>query len=468
MNSLSIKYFKGFGEKGIELFLEGGSLLICGENGSGKTSLFEALKWIFFHNQIISKIPATVRDEQRLLMIEEIKDELNHKKYRKPFEILVDGVDYESFDSKPYSVYMIPSSSANARDCLELQSIYSDIIMHEFDFDRFMATNRTFLQEYINLCLEEDFKENIKITISDTSPYRCTIEDSSRNISIDNYLSKYFNEAKLRIINLITILGIINLQYENDKSNILVIDDVLGSIDVANRSIFIKFIYGHFSPNYRVFFFTHNTSIFNTIVYYNNNVVSQKNQFKWKTYHLFDSHTEPIAYQYPVVCDSKALSELIKQHPSAGMSLDDIGNKIRKSFEELIHQFAHLLIIGAREETCNVIQQLSTKNCVYYNSNGRTAHDLITQIENIINSTDDAHIIKVITKTINDYKQNNDLLRSWLKDIVLIQKIALHPMSHRTGMVNYTVKELKLAVEIIEKLENTIKKLTTQTDLTTT
>lgn len=41
-------------------------------------------------------------------------------------------------------------------------------------------------------------------------------------------------------------------------------------------------------------------------------------------------------------------------------------------------------------------------------------------------------------------------------------------MSHRTGMVNYTVKELKLAVEIIEKLENSIKKLTTQTDLTTT
>lgn len=150
------------------------------------------------------------------------------------------------------------------------------------------------------------------------------------------------------------------------------------------------------------------------------------------------------------------------------MSLDDIGNKIRKSFEELIHQFAHLLIIGAREETYNVIQQLSTKNCVYYNSNGRTAHDLIAQIESIINSTDDAHIIKVITKTINDYKQNNDLLRSWLKDIVLIQKIALHPMSHRTGMVNYTVKELKLAVEIIEKLENSIKKLTTQTDLTTT
>ena len=149
------------------------------------------------------------------------------------------------------------------------------------------------------------------------------------------------------------------------------------------------------------------------------------------------------------------------------MSLDDIGNKIRKSFEELVHQFAHLLIIGAREETCNVIQQLSTKNYIYYNSNGKTAHDLINHIERIINSTDDVHIIKAITTAINDYKQNNDLLRLWLKDIVLMQKIALHPMSHRTGMVNYTVKELKLAIVIIEKLENTIKKLTVQTDLTT-
>lgn len=468
MNNLSIRYFKGFGEKGIELFLEGNSLLVCGENGSGKTSLFEALKWIFFHNQIVSNIPATVREEQRLLMIEDIKDEFNHKKYRKPFEILVDGVDYESFDSVPYSVYMVPSSSANARDCMELQSISRDIIMHEFDFDSFMATNREFLEEYINVCLKEDFKEDIKISISAISPYRCTIEDPDRNISIDKYLPKFFNEAKLRIINLITILGIINFQYKKDKSNILVVDDVLGSIDVANRSIFIKFLYGHFSPDYRVFFFTHNTSIFNTIVYYNNNIVPQKKQFKWKTYHLFDSQIEPIIYQYPVVCDSKALSELLKQHPSAGMSLDDIGNKIRKSFEELVHQFAHLLIIGAREETCNVIQQLSIKNYIYYNANGKTAYDLVNQIESIIDSTDHAHIIKAIAKAINDYKQNNDLLRSWLKDIVLMQKIALHPMSHRTGMVNYTVKELNLAIGIIEKLENTIKKLTLQADLTTT
>ena len=43
MNNLSIKYFKGFGEKGIELFLEGGSLLVCGENGSGKSTLLNMI-----------------------------------------------------------------------------------------------------------------------------------------------------------------------------------------------------------------------------------------------------------------------------------------------------------------------------------------------------------------------------------------------------------------------------------------
>lgn len=65
MNSLCVSNFKAFKETFL-LSLDGKSSLIYGENGSGKTSLFEAVKLFFFKERILKElIPSNMVGEER-------------------------------------------------------------------------------------------------------------------------------------------------------------------------------------------------------------------------------------------------------------------------------------------------------------------------------------------------------------------------------------------------------------------
>jgi len=46
--NLTIRNFRGFGDAGVTTSLNGDLLLIFGPNGFGKTSLAEAIEWLFY------------------------------------------------------------------------------------------------------------------------------------------------------------------------------------------------------------------------------------------------------------------------------------------------------------------------------------------------------------------------------------------------------------------------------------
>ena len=363
MNKLSIKRFKGFGDTGIELDLNNLSLLLCGENGSGKTSLFEALKWIFCRNTIFSEIPATTRPEDRELLEKRIKDRFSNRSINLPFKIDIDGIDFESYNIQDYQVDMLPSSCTDVIDHIQIDELCQKCYMTNFNRNEFLDKNIGFLQDYVNVILKEDFKEDISISISPVVPYICTINDSKQGLSVDSNLPHWINEAKLRIVIISIILSIVNLRPASSESRILIIDDIMNSLDAANRTLFAKYLYNSFCKTHRIFLFTHNVSIYNMLIYYDNNIAPVDNRFNWRTYHLFSGTHEPIAYQYPAVQEMAFLEQLLSSYPAGGISLDDVGNKIRKKFESLIHQFTRLLVFGAREETSNIIKALSS---VYY------------------------------------------------------------------------------------------------------
>ena len=54
ITTLELTHFKAFKES-VTFSLDGKNLLLFGENGAGKTSVFEALKFAFFHEKIEAK-----------------------------------------------------------------------------------------------------------------------------------------------------------------------------------------------------------------------------------------------------------------------------------------------------------------------------------------------------------------------------------------------------------------------------
>ena len=75
MKSLCVSNFKAFKESFL-LPLDGKSSLIYGENGSGKTSLFEAIKLFFFNERILKElIPSNIVGEERDNEVERVFSE---------------------------------------------------------------------------------------------------------------------------------------------------------------------------------------------------------------------------------------------------------------------------------------------------------------------------------------------------------------------------------------------------------
>ena len=65
MEKLCINYFKAFSQK-LELEVNRKNILMYGENGSGKSSIYEAIKFAFFQDKIESKeIRLSMTPEER-------------------------------------------------------------------------------------------------------------------------------------------------------------------------------------------------------------------------------------------------------------------------------------------------------------------------------------------------------------------------------------------------------------------
>lgn len=68
-----------------------------------------------------------------------------------------------------------------------------------------------------------------------------------------------------------------------------------------------------------------------------------------------------------------------------------LGNKVRKCFEERLHELSFMLSIGNLEETKGIIRRITDNKTVYWKNNS-TLQDLLTEIEALIPSITDQNI----------------------------------------------------------------------------
>ena len=450
MNSLKIENFKA--HKNLLIEPKNRNLLLYGDNGAGKSSIYDAIKICFFKH----KIEPTKTDEQTIQEFEEIKKtfwfKYNNKITKQPFTIKINGVDYTKFDSSSYCVHML-----NIENLCKNEYIRLDVLLkRNYIFDNiseFLKNNYKEIQKNINTEVEKYFKESFQIDIDAEDEYKIRMKDDKRGIDfIKENLSLYFNEAKINLVYLLLFFECVKL-YPKKEKNILVLDDFITSLDIANRTSIIKYIFDNFR-NFQILIFTHNVYFYNLITYMINEYYKSDkklNNSKWSFTNLYEIENDHFIYEK----GSNSFEELKKEYDAGKFVPDEFGNKLRQKFEILLHEISKNLIVGSVEENKNIISNIEDgKIIVLYEK-------IIDEIKKLIN---DKKLIDIPKSNLESIINNSTLdgfkdIQKIVKELKLYQKIILHPMSHgMEGQSPYTMNEIRHSMDLLGKLDKEMKK----------
>lgn len=128
-------------------------------------------------------------------------------------------------------------------------------------------------------------------------------------------------------------------------------DDVINSLDMANRGLVAKFIMTHFQYC-QILLLTHNVSFYNLFSYaisnYNNSVD------KWQKRLLYE-----IGDTRVLVKDEspETVASIKADFNPENDNCEPIGNRIRKLFEYLLHEYARLMQMGDYMEISTILEK---------------------------------------------------------------------------------------------------------------
>lgn len=461
IQKIEIANFKAF-ENSIVLPIDGKNSLVFGENGSGKTSLYEAFKVSFFDEKIKKKTVSsstTPEDEKEILA--KLYDSYNNAKNKGKFSIKINGVECGSLPRDNYNVFLLTHSDFELQnDCIKLVSTLEDLF-----FDYGDASISTLLNEIadeleadVNKALEEQFSETVKISIDKGDSYRCIINDSQSQLEYGTNLSHYFNEGKIHLVLIVLYLNIVARLANNDKHTILVLDDFVTSLDATNRAFILRYIFSKFEniKSLQLLVMTHNVSFYNLTKHYINNYLPKGSQQNWAYFNLYnlgDFHK-----LYPQYDDS--IEKVENDFKSGTFPLEDLGNRIRQLFEIQVHELAKIIVTGGIEESKDILSRMTNDKPVYF-KNEKGIFELVENLEKLaqIDAIDKTTLSKKIIDAINEFKKDTDLsnLRKLLKNMTLFQKVSLHPTSHGClGLTPVSEKELKESIVLVRKISSSL------------
>lgn len=455
MQKIEIENFKGYHTPAVVIEPAGKNLLLFGENGAGKSSLYEALRHFFFSAKIESMlVPASSTPEDREQKLQEYHANLRFAGETNPSRILVNGLDVNNFNRGNYRIFLVSPEELKTRDEL----ILIELVKHWYcdgDPTEILEDCWKELQEEVNKVLSEDFRENITIKIDrrvngGTNEYRVVVNDTKNNRSHISDLTLQFNESRLHLVQLLLMLEIAHLLYETGKNNILVLDDFVTSLDAANRSFIVRYVLKHFS-NFQLLVMTHSAGFYNMFRYEAN--LLNKDQWGYGCLYGVESSCK----YYVDNKDEDLKVDVSAVSDADPVTLKETGNKLRRSFEILVHRLARHLSIGGIEESRKLLEKISTTATLYRNGE-RGADSILDELKALVlcDHYKDTELGKKIAGKLSLYKINLLPLQEVLKQMELFQKIALHPTSHATagtGAANPVhKKELVESARILNEL----------------
>ena len=174
MERLELNHFKAFATKVVLEDADKKNILLFGENGAGKSSLFSAIEYIFYKDKIEVVDPMLPPLEQQSKLAE-IRDRYKNIQSSVPFSIDINGVNSSAFNVTPFQVFMLnrfdKASRISIRDVLTKNFFPINI-----DIDTFIAEKYDFIIDNVNIELSAFFYEPIEISLGDATnatPYLC-------------------------------------------------------------------------------------------------------------------------------------------------------------------------------------------------------------------------------------------------------------------------------------------------------
>ncbi len=316
------KFFYGDDDKTNKFDFNGKNVLIYGENGTGKSSLYKALELLaknkiekdYFINESnvfsdsSSEITYSFTNGRNLKFQSDIEGEdlyiYGSFEFLKKLSVFKPMLDYKkllkvhyTFDEKKtINVYkmlqeLFKDYPVGIEGDKKLSEIKDDANNY---FDELKNLSNNVLLNDINFFIEKYFDNTFKIN---TFEFKIGLDNNSQpefiiNLKIDfkdkeisNYHS-FLNEARLSslaiAIYFASIKKLFNL-LENDCMKILVLDDLLISFDISNRLKLLEILKEEFK-DFQIFFFTHDKELFD--IY--------KNKLDWLKYELYLDDSESI------------------------------------------------------------------------------------------------------------------------------------------------------------------------------
>jgi len=457
MNKLKIDKFKAFSEV-VSLSLDGRkNLLLYGENGSGKSSIYEALKIIFFRECLQSHIKGNTQEEKEQLL-RDFWSTYNNKITNQDFSILIDDVKHSEFDVSNYQVYMLSAEELPLRTKIDFKALLKKNYLGIQDVDKFCNDNFKLIEAEVNLALEF-FKEKIQIVIEQQDSFVVKVIDQNRCISRNDELTRYFNEAKLNLIIILLILNSALKSRDIAKRGVLVLDDIISSLDASNRTFLFKYVLENFQ-NTQLLLFTHNVSFYNLVQYMINEIYKAANSWTFGNVFEIDNHHRVYLNSEveSVSTISTAFVEL-GQNPNQ-IAIDAIGNRARKRFEVMLYEYSKLVLIGGVEDSNKILDRILSSKSVYYKDKN-TASDLIDEIHQLLTGENHNNLVDRLLKKIETYRREDfQAFKAVIRNLRLYQKVTMHPMSHGVeGLTPYTIKEIKNSIELLRKMETYLNSL---------
>ena len=472
MDKIELRNFKIFNNR-FTLDATGKNMLVYGENGAGKSSIYEAIEMFFFHDILEHRnIKIGTSDKKR--EVERFRAKYAYRgtgTVDANIDIRIDGKDYkvdeEYSEVNPrhrqcamlsYDMLGTANDSINFLDLVKrLHFSYDVDSMDYFDLDYV-----TKCIDRVNNILENKFRDPIRIGIEDDKAM--TLFMQLGNLRSVDALHDTFNEARINLVVLLLYLQVIHKEYKpKERNRLLVLDDIVTSLDTCNRTFLVDYILEEFA-GFQLILFTHNVG-FNNL--FERLLVERGLTDEWKLVNMYIWDDKPNIYEYADYTDIPAFVESIDNgtiiHP-------ELAQELRKRFEAVVIELGKALQIGVSEKPNYYLQRLAhMKGPIYLktrpNKKGSyqlclTADDLANDIEKILDSShDEKEKVAAIRSEIETYTSNPSLQKvaELIRQFNFHEKLYIHRLSHGScSLSNLSKKEFDAAIALLAELKKNV------------
>jgi len=477
----NFRFFYGTNDEFV--LANGESMLLYGENGSGKSSLYKAFELLIkghigegefkshanTHNPDAPFIEFEFDKEEDSLKIDEdhLKIEDTHL-FVKNLSVFKPMLDYKDL----LRIYFATSENDDGhnlftlfKELLSKYPIEDAKVLSDLEGDAYFTKLKEIvldLEPSINAILKRfDFDMLVDEIACDAHSSRISIKVSSAQGEIPNH-AEFLNEAKLSALALSIFFAVILKIYSfmPEKSlKILVLDDLLLSLNMSNREKVLELLLddGLFE-NFQFFIFTHDRAFFER----SKQIFNYRQRGQWKYFEMYIDRDDEKGIEFPHIKKSNANIEKAKEHFN-NKDYPASANYLRKEVEDLFDEFLKLDKLDAKinlaklKENMHIVMDISKElkkllRVLMQFENCERMPEAIQAQKCREFSNQVIASIESITVYIED-----KLYFEEFEDVKLILKSILHPQSHNDVSKPLYKKELEDAIELMEAFSRIIE-----------